>query len=252
MTSIKKFMELALKYLGEGYWWGAKMIRATRENLERLKSRPWNPPERYFFQDSQGEVNAEHWIGKVNYCADCSGYITHVLQKTGINVRHINTYDMWEQFGFEITREELRPGDLCYTQNLGHVAWYKGNNRVVHAQSTRNGIRETSMYASFTRFQRMKFFRESWDTILDKRLDRPEDWKKYFEELMKDDLGQWLPDFVVKLENNELNVNGMTWEGIIRATLDRPEDWIRFINEQSNRELGKWFPDLIYKLVKVK
>jgi len=78
---------------------------------------------------------------------DCSGYVKYVFQNQfGISLPH-NAAAM-SRIGKRVAQRELRPGDLVLFTTLrrsfGHVGIYIGNNRFIHAASSRTGIVEIS------------------------------------------------------------------------------------------------------------
>ncbi len=68
---------------------------------------------------------------------DCSGFTQSVYRHFGVNIPRTSGEQAY--FGREIAYEDMEPGDLiCYP---GHVAMYIGGGRIVHARSTKAGIR---------------------------------------------------------------------------------------------------------------
>ena len=69
--------------------------------------------------------------------ADCSGFTYRVYADYGYSLPR--TSSQQRSAGTGVSYEEAQPGDLiCYE---GHVAIYLGNNLIVHASSTRTGIK---------------------------------------------------------------------------------------------------------------
>ena len=79
-----------------------------------------------------------------NTGADCSGFVQYVM-RNAVGVSLPRTSREQAKTGRSISSSEMRPGDLIYYANSGgtvnHVAMYIGNGQVVHAASTRSGIR---------------------------------------------------------------------------------------------------------------
>ncbi len=69
---------------------------------------------------------------------DCSALVQQVYRQLGINLPRV-TYDQ-AKAGKQVSINSLRPGDLVFYRNLGHVALYMGNGKVVHAANTKLGI----------------------------------------------------------------------------------------------------------------
>lgn len=78
---------------------------------------------------------------------DCSGYVRYVFKQVGgLSLPH-NALAI-SKVGQKISTAELRPGDLVFfntlRRSISHVGIYLGNNRFVHASSTRSGVVEVS------------------------------------------------------------------------------------------------------------
>lgn len=61
---------------------------------------------------------------------DCSGLVTYAFKQQGIQLPHY-TGKLWNS-GTHVSRSELRPGDLVFTEPH-HVGIYVGGGRMVHA-----------------------------------------------------------------------------------------------------------------------
>lgn len=73
---------------------------------------------------------------------DCSGFVAHVFrQAAGLALPH-NAHAL-SQNGEQITKTELKPGDLVFFNTLrrafSHVGIYLGDNRFIHASSSSSG-----------------------------------------------------------------------------------------------------------------
>ncbi len=70
--------------------------------------------------------------------ADCSGFVMSVYQHFGVSLPHSSSAD--RKVGYAVNGlAEAQPGDLvCYS---GHVALYIGNGQIVHASTTKTGIK---------------------------------------------------------------------------------------------------------------
>lgn len=79
-----------------------------------------------------------------NNGADCSGFVQYVM-RNAVGVNLPRTSREQAKTGRAITSSEMRPGDLIFYTNksgvVNHVAMYIGNGQVVHAASTKSGIK---------------------------------------------------------------------------------------------------------------
>ena len=81
------------------------------------------------------------WGGtSLEYGADCSGFVLSVFANFGIELPHFAASQAG--YGEEVSFEELKPGDLIFYGygDISHVAIYKGNNEIVHAENEEFGI----------------------------------------------------------------------------------------------------------------
>jgi cell wall-associated NlpC family hydrolase len=69
---------------------------------------------------------------------DCSGLVQQIYRQLGINVPRTT----WEQAknGREVPVSDIRPGDLVFYNDYGHVGIYVGNGKIVHAANSRLGV----------------------------------------------------------------------------------------------------------------
>ena len=74
---------------------------------------------------------------------DCSGFTMQVMKHFGVSLPHYSGSQA--KMGKSVSSSEMRPGDLVFYANSGgtvnHVAMYIGNGQVVHAASSRSGIK---------------------------------------------------------------------------------------------------------------
>ncbi len=75
--------------------------------------------------------------------ADCSGFVWRIYDNFGYSIPRVS-YDQAASAGVKVAVEDRKPGDLIfYTNNYGtvnHVAMYIGNDQIVHAANSRQGI----------------------------------------------------------------------------------------------------------------
>ncbi len=75
--------------------------------------------------------------------ADCSGFVQSVMKNLGISLPRTSREQA--KVGRAIKSSEMRPGDLIFYANssgtVNHVAMYIGNGQIVHAASSKSGIK---------------------------------------------------------------------------------------------------------------
>jgi cell wall-associated NlpC family hydrolase len=83
---------------------------------------------------------------------DCSGLIYFLLRQRGYNPpRTAAGYKNW---GTAVPRGEWKPGDLVlfsntYKRGISHIGVYLGENKFVHAATTRTGVRVSSLNEAY-------------------------------------------------------------------------------------------------------
>jgi cell wall-associated NlpC family hydrolase len=79
------------------------------------------------------------WGGSSPSGFDCSGLVRWVDARLGIELPHSS----YAQFGFgrHVSRGALQPGDLVFSNGLGHVGIYIGDGMFVHAPHTGATVR---------------------------------------------------------------------------------------------------------------
>lgn len=77
---------------------------------------------------------------------DCSGLVQQVYRQLGIQVPR-TTYEQAKN-GKPVKMNALRPGDLVFFRNLGHVGIYIGNGQYVHAANSKLGTIVSSLFSS--------------------------------------------------------------------------------------------------------
>ncbi len=79
------------------------------------------------------------WGGTTTSGFDCSGFIMNIYGRHGFNLKRLAD----EQYygGKKISKSELTPGDLVffttYAPGVSHVGIYVGDNKFIHASSSR-------------------------------------------------------------------------------------------------------------------
>lgn len=118
---VNEVIELAESKIGFQYVWGGKGEIMTEERLNELIS---------YYGDSYYPLSQETYVGEQAF--DCSGLTYWVYREvTGVEIGY-STYDQEDELqGYEVSEEELQPGDLIYTP--GHVVLYKGKGKIINA-----------------------------------------------------------------------------------------------------------------------
>lgn len=84
---------------------------------------------------------------------DCSGLVWYVHKKHGSQLPR-TTREQYK-LGYEIGKQDLRPGDLVFFSirgaKPGHVGIYSGRGRFVHAPSTGGRVREDELANNYWR-----------------------------------------------------------------------------------------------------
>lgn len=78
---------------------------------------------------------------------DCSGFTMKVYERYGIKLPHYSAAQ--PAYGTKISKSELKPGDLIFyssSDRIDHVAIYIGNGQIVHAASTKSGIKISNAF----------------------------------------------------------------------------------------------------------
>lgn len=86
--------------------------------------------------------------------ADCSGFVMSVYAHFGYQLPR-TSYDQ-ANVGRQVSVSDLKPGDLIFYRDFGHVALYVGNNQVVHASTPETGIKYSAYnYSTICRVVRI-------------------------------------------------------------------------------------------------
>jgi len=74
---------------------------------------------------------------------DCSGFVRYVYAHFGISLAHSSFSDFWR--GRHVGRWAMKPGDLVFFDDAGHVGIYVGHDRFIHAPHTGTVVRIETM-----------------------------------------------------------------------------------------------------------
>lgn len=83
------------------------------------------------------------WAGEGPDGYDCSGLTLAAWRAAGKSLPH-NAARQWKVVA-HISRDALKPGDLVFYRNLGHVALYVGDGKVIHAPSAGDHVKLASV-----------------------------------------------------------------------------------------------------------
>jgi cell wall-associated NlpC family hydrolase len=121
--------------------------RASRDAGERVELGNEAPASNYgaaalAAADTQlGKPYVSGGSGPNSY--DCSGLTQWAYAQAGVSISR-TTYTQ-QNDGTKIGRDQLKPGDLVFFNNLGHVGLYAGNGMIIHAPYPGKVVRYESM-----------------------------------------------------------------------------------------------------------
>lgn len=89
-------------------------------------------------QMDKGNTPYVYGGNSLNKGVDCSSLVQLLYRQLGVNVPRTT----WEQakHGKVVSVGTIRPGDLVFYRNTGHVGIYVGNGKIVHAANSKLGI----------------------------------------------------------------------------------------------------------------
>jgi cell wall-associated NlpC family hydrolase len=89
------------------------------------------------------------WGGSSPRGFDCSGLVRYVFAKINIYLPH---YAAWQyNYGRYVPKEGLKPGDLVFFHNLGHVGIYVGDNKFIHSPNSGDRVK-VSLLSSYNNY----------------------------------------------------------------------------------------------------
>ncbi|MFF9777674.1 NlpC/P60 family protein [Streptomyces sp. NPDC013978] len=121
--------------------------RASRDAGERVElgnevpASSWGAAALAAADTQVGKPYASGGVGPNSY--DCSGLTQWAYAQAGVSISR-TTYTQ-QNDGTKIGRGELKPGDLVFFNDLGHVGLYAGNGMVLHAPYPTKFVRYESM-----------------------------------------------------------------------------------------------------------
>ena len=123
--------------LGVPYCWGGYGQLLTTASLRTLKAT-------FPTQAANGAYSrVESYVNKGYRAFDCSGLMQWGFGNAGISLGRTT----WDQIknGYEVSLNNLKPGDLLFYSNLQHVGMYIGNGQWIEAPNKNANIRITNV-----------------------------------------------------------------------------------------------------------
>lgn len=78
---------------------------------------------------------------------DCSGLVQASWRSGGVSLPR-TTWEQWSWgAGRKVSLNDLQPGDLIFSEGLGHVSMYAGNGQIVHAPQTGDVVKVVPLSA---------------------------------------------------------------------------------------------------------
>jgi peptidoglycan DL-endopeptidase CwlO len=94
---------------------------------------------------AMGKIGSPYvWAGSGPDTFDCSGLVMWSFAQAGRSGLPHSTYSLINM-GVEVPLDQLQVGDLVFPSHLGHVGIYVGNNSFVHAPSSGDVVKVTSL-----------------------------------------------------------------------------------------------------------
>lgn len=130
-----------------------KAAQAAKDKKEEQVSKP-SIPDSGSLSELRNEIvsyakkfvgNKYKWGGNsLTGGIDCSGFVKEIYEDFGIIIRDRVSYQQAQTAGIKVDLEDRKPGDLIFYANnsgtVNHVALYIGNDQIVHAANSRQGI----------------------------------------------------------------------------------------------------------------
>ena len=135
-------------HLGTPYIYGGSGELITTQSLQILKNRfPSNA--------NRGDYNIDSKYINSGYRAfDCSGLMQWGFRQVGISLGR-TTYDQIKN-GVEVSKSNVKPGDLLFYSNMGHVGMYIGNDQWIESPKPGAKVRISNVpWSSIGRVRRV-------------------------------------------------------------------------------------------------
>lgn len=121
----------------EGTYKG-KYVRFSDKKLNRITVEEY---KRRIVSAYAASMNGGSYVyGGASYRAtDCSGLTMLAYKKIGVNLPHSSTAQ--GRVGKAVSRNSMKAGDILVLNGGSHIAMYIGNNKIVHAMNSYDGIK---------------------------------------------------------------------------------------------------------------
>lgn len=122
----------------EGKYYGKYVKLDGGKNVRRINEKT---AKRMIVSQYAASMNGGTYVyGGASYRAtDCSGLTMQAYNRIGVNISH-SVYTQ-ATMGKAVSTSSMQPGDLLILNNYSHVAMYIGNDKMVHAMNSYDGIK---------------------------------------------------------------------------------------------------------------
>ena len=151
-TSVSDSYSIVLEALksqiGSPYAYGGSGELVTNESIQSLKNR-------FPSTASEGKYDTLYqYVGSGLRMFDCSGFMQWGFSKANISIGR-STYDQINS-GVEVSLDNVKPGDLLFYSNLGHVGMYIGDGQWIESPNHGKTVRITNVpWSSIGRARRV-------------------------------------------------------------------------------------------------
>ncbi|MPQ44009.1 SH3 domain-containing protein [Clostridium tarantellae] len=136
-ATFNKVFSIMKEHIGTPYIYGGSGEYLTASLLKDLRRRFPDHAARGFYDINPRFVDAGY------RAFDCSGLMQWAFNKVGIGIGR-TTWDQIEA-GVEVNVKNVKPGDLLFYHDLGHVGMYIGNNQWIESPNKNATIRITNV-----------------------------------------------------------------------------------------------------------
>lgn len=136
-SSFNKVYNMMKLQLGSPYIYGGSGEQITQSLLNSFKGTFSSHASRGFYDIDSKYINRGY------KAFDCSGLIQWAFNQVGVNLGR-STYDQINA-GVEVSKSNVKPGDLLFYKDLGHVGMYIGNGKWIESPNKGKNVREASV-----------------------------------------------------------------------------------------------------------